>query len=329
MTEKTLREQLQESYDEILTTDGAEPKEENAPANDVIENDIQEPVVNDEPKQEAVTNDVNEPVAPTQEDIPAPQSWKPDAKNSWATLPPNVKAEITRRENDFHKMLTTNEGELRLGKEMKDVIEPYMPSIRQSGVEPKTLINDLLGTVNVLKNGSEDQKIQVIRNIIEGYGVDINKVMSFQENPMALIQRELESIRQQANPQVIIQQLQDKHEYDNIQSEVRAFAANPANTHYEPVKAAMAPLLASGQAKDMQEAYDMACWANPTIRSTLMNATKVDESAKRKAEIASKKNAAASVTGSPSAISGNSTPPERSLRDELRANLASVQGSKI
>lgn len=319
MTDKTIEEQLSAAFDE---------HDENAakdPADIVKTQEPQEPVT--EEVAEPVVEEPQEPVVEEKPAIDPPQAWTAEAKKDWATLPTHIQAEIIKRENDTHKMFTSREGELRLGREMKDVIEPYMPLIKEAGAEPKALIHDLLGTVNTLKNGTEEQKIMVMRNIAEGYGVDLQKVMGYQQNPINQIYAELNGLKQQLNPQAIINQLQEQQEAARIQSEVDTFAADPKNVHFDKVKPFMGSLLSSGQAKDLREAYDMACYAIPEVRSTML--VKTDDAAKRKAEVAQKKNAAVSVKGSSSVVHGNTAPPKRTIEEELAANFDAVLGSKI
>lgn len=319
MTEKTIEEQLSAAFDEHDENAAKDPA-------DIVE--VPEPVAEEPTAQEP--EEVNgEPVVDEKPAIEPPQAWTAEAKKDWAALPPHIQAEIIKRENDTHKMFTSREGELRLGREMKDVIDPFMPLIKESGAEPKALIHDLLGTVNTLRNGTEEQKIMVMRNIAEGYGVDLQKVMGYQSNPINQLYGELNSLKQQLNPQAIINQLQEQQEAARIQSEVDAFAADPNNVHFDKVKPFMGSLLSSGQAKDLREAYDMACYAIPEIRSTMFSAPKADEAAKRKAEVAQKKNAAVSIKGSSSVVHGNTKPPIRTLEEELAANFDAALGSKI
>lgn len=329
--DKSLREQLEEAY-----TEHSAPVD---PA-DVVTEPVAEPTVDrarDEQGKFTVKETIAEPVADIVAEppaaLPAPQSWTGPMKEKWHTLPPDVQAEINRRENDVHKLATSHDGELRLGREMKDVITPYMPIIQAEGGTPATAVQSLLNTAYQLRTGTPERKAQLIQEIARTYGVDMGAMQgqtpTQEANYIQQLQMEIQNLKQTLNPQAIMAQLQEHQEHGRLVSDIQAFAANPANKHFETVKAAMAPLLSSGQAKDLQEAYDMACWANPSIRSTLLESQKTDEAAKRKAEIEAKKSAAVSIKGSPSAASGNTKPPERSLRDELAANMASALGSKI
>jgi len=329
-TEKTLRDELEEAY-----TEATAPAD---PADEIVEDVADEPKADrarDETGKFAKVEEVAEPVAEPVVEAPvleAPRSWTGPMKEKWATLPPDVQAEITRRENDVHKMVTSSEGELRLGRELKDVITPYMPIIQAEGGTPATAVQSLLNTAYQLRTGTPERKAQLIQEIANTYGVDLGHLTQGQQpqdNYVRQLQMEIQNLKQTLNPQAIIGQLQEQQETARLMSDIEAFKSNPANKHFETVKAAMAPLLSSGQAKDLQEAYDMACWANPNIRSTLLQTQEAEKAAKRKAEMDAKKNAAVSVKGSPSAASGNAKTPERSLREELAANLAAVQGSKI
>jgi predicted transcriptional regulator len=314
MTEKTIEEQLSEAIDQHEEGLQEEPSVS-------VEPDIEEP----EPEIEAAEETPEEkPPA-----IDPPHSWTPDAKKDWPLLPAHIQAEIVKRENDTHKMFTSRDGDLRLGKDMKEVLEPYMPVFRETGVEPKALVHELLGTVNTLRNGTEEQKIMVLRNIADGYEVDLQKVLGYQNNPLNALYGELNSLKQQVNPQNIIKQLQDQQETARIQSEYEAFAENKANVHLEKAKPYMAALFEAGLAKSFQEAYDAACNANPEIRSTMQASLKTEDAAKRKTEIAQKKNAAVSIKGSSSLVQGNEKPPIRTLEEEIAANIDAIRGSKI
>lgn len=314
---KTLREELEENFDAL---EGKEPVEP-----------MEEPKEITEPKETEVKEEPKEP------EIDPPQAWTGSMKEKWKELSPEFKAEIIRRENDFHKMVTSKEGEFRIGKELKEVLDTYMPDIKAAGAEPKALINDLLGTVSVLRNGSEEQKIQIMRNIAQGYGIDLSKVVQANLDPINMLYGELNTIKQQLNPQAIKSLLQQEQETARIQADISAFAGNTKNVHFPVVQDDMILHIQAIKAKSpdkahsevLQEAYDKACWANPSIRAEMQKAQNDELAAKKKQEMEAKKKASVSITGSPSAITGNPEAPNRSLRDELAANMAAARSSKI
>lgn len=255
------------------------------------------------------------------EATPAPTSLSGAIKAKWNELPDDVKAEWAKRETDVHQMMTRHDGDLNLGRKMKDVITPYMPIITAEGGTPEGAVKDLLNTAYVLRTGSPQQKAEIMRAVAQQYGVDLSVASQAQQQThpvIAQLQQQIQQLQQASNPEVIRNQLQESIEDANIQKQVAAFAADPKNIYFKQVTAAMAPLLSVGVAKDMQEAYDKACWADPTIRSTLLAAQAADAEAKRKADIRAKKTAAASVTGSPGLTSPSSKASHKSLEDELR-----------
>jgi hypothetical protein len=129
---------------------------------------------------------------------------------------------------------------------------------------------------------------------------------------------------------------QQQHQQVQAQAEqiISAFAADPKNEFYGQVAPLMGQLIMSGQASDMQDAYDRACWATPDVRSTILTRQTADAEAKRaadaKAKADAKRRAAGSISGSPGApVSTTTTAANQnlSLRDELRANLRAATSS--
>lgn len=323
-----LRDALEEAYDEIDTEDSIdegddtdeipadkieEEQKEETPE-EVVETPEEEPV--DEPVE--LQEEVEKPVE-VKPETPAPQSWSGSMKEKWADLPADVQSEISRREADIHRMMTSHDGELRMGREMKDVINPYMPMLNSLGASPAQAVNETLNIAYVLNNGQPQQKAQVISELIQRHGIDMNLMPTGEENPqLVALQQQVAQLSQQANPNEIENKVRMQIEAERVQNEVQAFAANPQNTHYHEVKAAMAALLDSGAAQGMQEAYDMACRAHPTISSTIIDAELQQREAKRKEELSAKKKAAASVTGSSGKKSNPSSQP-KSTREALES----------
>lgn len=255
---------------------------------------------------------------------PPPESWTPEAKAEWAKVPPSLQAQIAKREADVHKMFTSSDGELRMGRTIKEIASPYIPMIQAEGGTVEGAFKDLLNSAYILRAGTQEQKTQLLLSTAQQFGVDLSGYTGQQpDQHFQSLQKEIQELRQLANPEVIKNQLREEQEFANIQSEVQAFAAK--NVHFETVRPLMATLMTTKQAKDLQEAYDMACHAYPSIRSTLS----VNQDTKRKEEIVKKKQAAVSVTGSPSQKMANSSSPKNSVREELEAAFDEAYGSTV
>jgi len=297
---------------------------------------IEEPV-SDDPVEDTEEPKQKEPKDTTQEepkleavvDDPPPVSLSGAFKAKWSELPADVRAEWKKREDDIHRQMTAQDGDLAVGRRLKEIASPYEAIIRSEGGTVEGAFKDLLNTAYILRAGSPQQKAQVIMQTVEQFNVDLSPYIGQQQNqnPMAALQREIEYLRQnQVDPSKIKTQLQEEIERDRITSEIQTFAANPANKHFQEVKSIMGSLMASGKAKDLQEAYDSACWSIPSIRTELEAEAEKAKAEKRKAEMAAKKKAAASVSGSPGSASPNANAPQKSLEDEIREQMQASQG---
>ena len=272
-------------------------------------------------KEPEATTEAVEPKPEAPEAPAAPQSWGQSVKGEWSKLPEAVRSEILKRENDIHQAMTRHDGDLRLGREMKDVITPYMAQIQAEGGTAATAVSSLLNTAHILRTGSDEQKRNVILTTAKQFGVDLGVAEEEYVDPtIQQLKREIEQLKQVANPQAMESILRERLESDKVKSEIDAFASDSANVHFQTVRPLMVAMLNAGQAKDLKEAYDMACMANPTIRSTLEAARTAEQQAKRKQEVEAKKRAASSITGSPAVTSNSKVNNQKSSpSDDIRA----------
>jgi len=255
----------------------------------------------------------------------APNSWTAAAKAKWAELPAEIQAEVAKREAEVEKGFTKFDEERQYGKSIKDIVTPYMPMIAAEGGTPQIAIQSLLNSAYLLRTGTPQAKGQMLLDLARQYGADLSAAMQPQQQIDPQLQRtqqELEQMKQYLQQQ---ESLKQQLQQESIQSTIQTFAANSENVHFESVKADMAALLQAGRAKDLQEAYDMAVWARPDIRSTLLSRQVADAEAKRVAEIKAKsdnaRRAAGSIVGNPGIHVPANSNTNRSLRDEITANF--------
>ncbi|UUX38879.1 hypothetical protein NTJ56_08770 [Burkholderia contaminans] len=264
----------------------------------------------------------------------APQSWNAADRAHWDKMPPEVQAVISRREEEAHRAITTMGQDAAFGKRITEVVSPYLPLIRSEGGTPEGAVRDLLQTAYVLRTAQPEQKIQLFRQLASQFGVDIQAAA--QDAPRVdphvhQLQQELAQVRGHLASQ---EQQQHQQVQGQAQQMIDAFAADPKNEFYETVKPLMGQLLLGGQASTMQDAYDQACWAVPSVRSTLMQRQQAAEETKRAAEAKAradaKRRAAGSVSGAPTApvaASASAAAQSLSLRDELRQALRAATSS--
>lgn len=115
-----------------------------------------------------------------------PNSWKPEVRQHWGAIPPEARAEISRRELQIQQTLSSTDGLRRWSNDMANVIAPHADLIRAQNSTPLQAISNLMETASRLMRGSAVQRAQVISEIIQNYGVDfatLDQVLSQTVNP--------------------------------------------------------------------------------------------------------------------------------------------------
>lgn len=264
--------------------------------------------------------------------IKPPDGWKAEAKAKFATLPPDIQAEINRRETEAHQKITSQDQDRDLGKRIREESGPYQAIMQAEQTTPGAAYRDYLNTAYILRTGSPQAKAQAVAAVIQSFGVPLPLIaQAFSVQPGMQLQPQ----QPQYDPAEIARQAADQVRQELAQTEtqrsIAAFAAEAGHEHFEAVKPRMAVLLKEGQAETLQDAYDQAIWSDNSIRSTLLAAQAAGTNGKRlteqKAVTDAAKRAAGSIAGGPGSAKPNGAAPgDRSLRDEIRANLAASTG---
>lgn len=270
--------------------------------------------------------------------IAPPHTWTPAAKAKWNELPPEIQAEVAKRESEVEKGFTKLDEERNVGKSFKEVVAPYMPMIQSENSTPIVAVQSLLNTAYKLRNSSPQEKGKLIMDLAKQFNADLSQVSQNQpqtDPQLQAIQSELAQLKAARQQEMTLREQQEQAVHKR---EIDAFASNPENVHYETVKAHMASLLKSGLTtgnspqEHLKDAYNQAVWARPDIRSTLLEQQVAEKEAKRVAEAKEKadkaRKASVSVSGSPGATAPSKANHEdRSLREELEANFAALRGN--
>lgn len=224
---------------------GTEPEE-------VIEDDF------DEEPEEAIAEE--EPEEVEKEVVSkktAPQSWKKEMHSFYEGLDPVVQDYIIQREEQMREGLEKDRGDANLGKVMRDITAPYDNMFKDRGIEAPQAVQYLLQAHYSLTNGTPAQKIQLLNQLAQSYGVGQQQQS---ENPEinGLTQR-LAEIEQnlKASQQRVLQAEQTR-----IESEVSSFADD--HPLFDDLTEDIAKLIQVGYG--LEEAYDKAVWSNPVTR---------------------------------------------------------------
>lgn len=260
--------------------------------------------------------------APAAEADDYPKTWKKEYREQWKTLAPEVKAEVLRREEDYHKGLDPYRN---LAQRFQQATEPHRDFFQQTQVDPFQLLNNFLSAHRqLLKGGPEAAAL--LRDMAKDYKIDLDAGEPVYVDPqIKALQEELGGVksvlsqREQAERQAHLNQLRGK---------LDAFAADPKNAHFNAVSGQMAVLLRADPQMTLEQAYDTAVWMNPTTREAM-----VQTKAKAEAEAlaaAERKRAEEAEKASSAALrsSGRSAPQSGklgSMDDTMRETLAAIR----
>lgn len=254
------------------------------------------------------------------ESIRPPASWTPAAKAKFATLDPEVQKEVLRREQDVEKGFRDRAEQLKRYEPLENILAPRRALWAAQGLDEASAIKTLLAAQDLL----EQDPRKGLEFLAKSYGVDLAQPVqgqAFAPQPagnsptpeFTALQQELADLKRQMATQ----------SEAGLVSQIEAFRQDPKNLYFENVREDMAVLLNSGKAKDLPEAYEMACWMNPEIRALLQTPQVAPVPAQ---DVSRKKAAGSSVTGSPAQAVGAVPNPNGSIEDDIRAAILEAQG---
>lgn len=281
-----------------------------------------------QPATDAAARPANDITATADKPAPilAPTEWRGAAKVKWDRLPREVQAEIVERH-------TAAERRAAQYAPLEQAIAPY----RDAWMRDAGSVEQAIGQLGQFYHLYLTNPVGLIQHIARSRGIDLGAPQGQQPTqggtPITQLPPEVASL---VNRTAELQQRIASFEQRAAQSEnqqlndvISAFGADPKHPFFQDVKVHMGQLLANGAAKDLNEAYDQATWANPTIRAHLL-AAQGEEAKKQQAAEVAKANAAraASLRGSPLPGGGNAAANgSASVLDDVRAAAAEIAGA--
>lgn len=214
-----------------------------------------------------------------------------------------------------------------------DYIAPFAADFAARGLQPDQAVNRLLGTWRNLEQNPE----ATLKWLAGQYNVPWGGNQQGAAAPAAPApaqgdvwvdpeiaqlkaqvadlsgrQNQAEAQRQQAANEAYNASLQ------TVTSEIQTFAKAKADSNFDALRPHMATLIQTGQAETLEQAYDMAVWANPTTRAARIEAERKTSEAGRAKDDAAKL-ASARRAASTNLISDVASPGRASTMEETIA----------
>lgn len=255
------------------------------------------------------------PPPPEQPWSKAPQSLKPEAREKWATVPPEVQQEIHRRERETAAVLQRSAEQGRQVEPIMQAIQPYAQQLAARGQHPAQVIGNFLRTEAALSHPVEAQRAQVLVQAMRTYGVSVEALASVLDGTPPPNQGQ--PSHTPIDPQTIVQQVfaqlnqqQAQASTTRAAAEIDAFSQTPEGEFVNDLRPAMGALLQAGVATNLKEAYERACWADPRIRGILAQREASKKAATEVKATQRAHAASSSVKSSPSGLSNGKGSPD-------------------
>lgn len=253
-----------------------------------------------------------------------PKSWKPEHTESWKTLPDAVRAEVYRREQEFHEGLKQYKEPAAFGRAVGQHMLPHVETMRRLGTTPEAVTREVMAAWSGLVNGSPEARAETLLRIATQYGIDTTQLAtaryrdgSSQAAPPATDTAVLQRLARLEHEREAEASERTRLEAETAEREITAFGSDPKHEHFAAVRAEMAGLLASGSVSSLEDAYHKAIWANAEVRAKLLAA---QESARVKREA---EEAAAARKAATTNVARRGTPPQvakpGTIEDTIRA----------
>jgi hypothetical protein len=301
--------------------------------------------------EEEATEETEEEVAETEaeekaeeeekplEAITPPQHWPKDFKESFEKLPVEAQHLLYDRhkelEGDYTKK-TQGIAKYRKRQEALDeIMKPYLADFQRAGMDEIGAVRQLFAAHDYLR---KDPK-QAIQWLAKNYGVDMSEVgMDTAEDEYAdpqvkALQQQVAQLQGFLNQQ---QQTQMQSVQQDTQSMIDKFASakdadgNLKYPHFEEVRDRMGVLIQGNQAQDLESAYEMAIYADPKLRQSLMDnyaATKTQKEVKTEAVKKAKKAQRSTVRGNPTPAE-KALPTGLSVRDTILKSIQQLENNE-
>lgn len=269
-----------------------------------------------------------------------PVSWRPDVREHWASLPPDVRAEVARREAEVQRTLQETAEARKFTEQLQGVIRPYEGFIRAENSNPLAAIDNLMATAARLRTGTAPELAQLVAGMVKQFGVgrfgnsfieqldsalagEVPKSDPQQAQVQQLLQQQLAPVQQFMSQFQQAQLAQQQQAQQAAAKEVSDFIAKAE--FGEDVREEMADIMEISQRRGreitLQDAYKQACLVNPRVRAALEARAKSRSAQQLQGAAQKAKAAAVSVSGAP-ALSAPTNPPV-DIRSAIEAALAS------
>lgn len=234
-----------------------------------------------------------------------PQAWRPDVREKFSALPPEVQAEIARLDSLGGQERREAAQAKKMAEAWEQTIAPYRPLLTD---EPAKVVGNLLNTAKVLQVGHPVERASIAAKVIRDYNIPIDLIADMlegkqpqgghQQGPAEFRDPRVDALLAQMQQQ---QQRAQQSIAQSAHADVERFA--PQAEFLEDVKDDMALLLEAaaqrGRRLSLEDAYKRACAMNESVAKVLDQRKAAQAATATQAATQRAMNASSSVKSNP------------------------------
>jgi hypothetical protein len=269
--------------------------------------------------------------APPPGELKAPASWTPTAREKWAALDPEIRAEVHRREGEAQKVLQQSAQARQFVDAFESVVRPYEVFIRTENSNPLQAVHNLMSTAAEFRVGTPARKVELVAGIIKNFGIDIealDTVLSGGGLPAGGGRQMQQEFRDPRLDQLLADRQREQEaatarERHEVAQQMQAFAAT--HEFYGDVQGQMADLLElaarRGEPLDIEKAYQTACKLHDGVSTILATRAAAPARGSNSQAVLRAKRAAVSIKGDSTPHDGAMIPKDDSVRAAIEAAI--------
>ena len=159
-----------------------------------------------------------------------PKGWKQEALDKFATLDPEIQAEVLQREDDFFKGIEQYKQAAQYAKVVQDMLKPMEPLFQARGLNPLSHLQSVIEADRQIASAqTPEQKVELFRQLAHYYGVQIDdSLFHAEDSTVGALRNEINGLKTAWQSQA---ELMQKQELEKINNEIQTFINDPANNH--------------------------------------------------------------------------------------------------
>lgn len=216
--------------------------------------------------------DTPEPDAPAPVVRAAPKSWAKETHEVWGGLPDAAKDQIELREKQFLDGLGQYKEHADIGRQFREVSQPFESMLREHGVTAPEAFQRLMGAQYRLTNGPMEQRQAAYQELGRNLGL-------IQDPNAPQVDPTVKALQEQVGQLTTAVTEKQRRELADtkarVAKEVETFAADKdKHPYFDEVAEDIAILIGGGL--ELNDAYERAVWANPVTRAKELNRVQTD-----------------------------------------------------